>query len=331
MANNVLDRLNALADPTRSRILLVLDRHELTVGELCTVLQLPQSTVSRHLKVLADEGWLVSRGDGTSRFYKMIPSRLDPGGKRLWKAVREPIGDMPGAKQDLRRAQSVLAKRLTKMQVFFSNAADSWDRLRSEMIGQRADLLALLELIDENWVVGDFGCGTGQIAAALAPCVRQVIAIDESGPMLNAARERLKAASNVDIRQGTVEHLPIEDETLDAAILFLVAHFITDPASVMREIRRVLKPGGRLLIVDLMAHERAEYVVQLGHVWQGFDGEQVKEWLSSAGFCACRYRALPDDPDAKGPSLFVASARRSSEPETVQRSLNHEDQWASQN
>lgn len=331
MANNVLDRLTALADPTRSRILLVLDRHELTVGELCTVLQLPQSTVSRHLKVLADEGWLVSRGDGTSRFYKMVPSRLDPGGKRLWKAVREPIAEMPGAKQDLRRAQSVLAKRLTKMQVFFSNAADSWDHLRAEMIGRRADLLALLELIDESWIVGDFGCGTGQIAAALAPCVRQVIAIDESGPMLSAARERLKAVPNVDIRQGTVENLPLEDETLDAAILFLVAHFITDPASVMREIRRVLKPGGRLLIVDLMSHERAEYVVQLGHVWQGFDGEQVKEWLSAAGFSACRYRALPDDPDAKGPSLFVASARRSVESPEVEDTLNHDHQWVSQN
>ena len=84
---------------------------------------------------------------------------------------------------------------------------------------------------------------------------------------------------------------------------------ITDPTKVMREIRRVLKPGGRLLIVDLMSHDRIEYVVQLGHVWQGFDGDQVKAWLTDAGFTSCRYRALPDDPDAKGPTLFVASAR----------------------
>ena len=77
----------------------------------------------------------------------------------------------------------------------------------------------------------------------------------------------------------------------------------------MREIRRVLKPGGRLLIVDLMSHDRVEYVVQLGHVWQGFDGEQMKEWLASAGFTACRYRPLPADPEAKGPTLFVASAK----------------------
>jgi len=97
---------------------------------------------------------------------------------------------------------------------------------------------------------------------------------------------------------------------LDAAVLFLVAHFITDPAIVMREIRRVLKSNGRLLIVDLMSHDRVDYVVQLGHVWQGFDGDQVKDWLTKAGFSRCRYRALPADPAAKGPTLFVASGRR---------------------
>ena len=98
--------------------------------------------------------------------------------------------------------------------------------------------------------------------------------------------------------------------TFHAAVLFLVAHFITDPATAVNEIRRVLKPGGRLLIVDLTSHDRVEYVVQLGHVWQGFDGEQVKEWLANAGFTACTYRSLPPDPAAKGPNLFVATARK---------------------
>src|SRR5205823_5122107 len=160
------------------------------------------------------------------------------------------------------------------------------------------------------WVVGDLGCGTGLIAEALAPCVAKVIGVDESGPMLGAARERLKARENVELRVGTIESLPIDDEALDAAIVFLVAHFITDPSKVMGEIRRVLKPGGKLLIVDLMSHDRIDYVVQLGHVWQGFDGEQVKEWLVEAGFTSPKYRALPADPEASGPSLFVASARK---------------------
>ena len=309
---SVLDRLSALSDPTRSRILLLLDRHELTVGELCSILQLPQSTVSRHLKLLADDGWIIARGEATSRFYKMVPSRLDDPTKQLWAVVRSQVSSAVGASQDARRADSVLAKRRDKAQIFFYNQADVWDKMRADMIGSRTDLLALLHLLDENWVVGDLGCGAGHIAEALAPCVNRVIAVDESGPMLAAAQARLESHKNVDLRTGTIEALPIDDASLDAAVLFLVAHFITDPTKVMREIRRVLKPGGRLLIVDLMSHDRIEYVVQLGHVWQGFDGDQVKEWLSEAGFTSCRYRALPDDPDAKGPTLFVASGRNGS-------------------
>ena len=306
----VLDRLSVLADTTRSRLLLLLDRFELSVGELCAVLQLPQSTVSRHLKLLSDEDWIVARGDGTSRFYKLVPSRLDPPTRTVWSILREQMASSPGAAHDVRRAEGVLAKRRDKAQIFFMNSAESWDRLRTKMIGARTDLLALLDLLDERWVVADLGCGTGQISEALAPCVARVIAVDESGPMLGVARDRLAAQENVDLRVGTIEELPIEDASVDAAVLFLVAHFITDPSAVMREVQRVLKPGGRVLIVDLVSHDRIEYVVQLGHVWQGFDGDQVKEWLTRAGFTACRYRVLPADSAADGPLLFAATARR---------------------
>ena len=307
--NTVLDRLSVLADPTRSRILLLLDRHELTVGELCSALQLPQSTVSRHLKLLTDDGWLIARGEATSRFYRMVASQLDAPTKDLWSLVRAQVSGSVGASQDARRAESVLAKRRDKARVFFLNSSEIWDKMRIDMFSARTDLLALLDLLDENWVVGDLGCGAGHISEALAPAVGRVIAVDESGPMLAAAQERLKSHPNVELRTGTIEALPIDDASLDAAVLFLVAHFITDPTKVMREIRRVLKPNGRLLIVDLMSHDRVEYIVQLGHVWQGFDGEQVKEWLHNAGFVSCRYRPLPDDPEATGPTLFVASAR----------------------
>jgi ArsR family transcriptional regulator len=183
--------------------------------------------------------------------------------------------------------------------------------MRTEMIGARTDLLALLDLLDPTWVVGDLGCGAGHITEALAPCVSRVIAIDESGPMLDAAKLRLGDCANVELRPGTLESLPIEDNTLDVGVLFLVAHFISDPARAMRETRRVIKPGGRLLIVDLMSHDRVEYVVQLGHVWQGFDADQMKQWLTGAGFESCRYRELPVDPAARGPAMFVATARKS--------------------
>jgi len=286
------------------------------VGELCAVLQLPQSTVSRHLKILSDEGWVVARGEGTSRFYSMVQSRLDPAAKRLWHVVREQVSSGPGAAHDTRRLEGILAQRVAarrnRSRVFFSTSHAAWDAMRSEMIGSRTDLLALLDLLDERWVIGDLGCGTGHVSEALAPCVARVIAVDESGPMLSEARHRLKKRPNVELRAGTVEELPIENAELDAAVLFLVAHFIADPTALMREVQRVLKPGGKLLLVDFIIHERADYAIQLGHVWQGFDEAQVIEWLTGTGFDGCRYRPLPADPAAKGPSLFAATARKKS-------------------
>src|SRR2546422_5845715 len=114
----VLDRLSALADPTRNRILLLLDRFELSVGDLCVIPQLPQSTVSRHLKVLADDGWVAARGEGTSRFYAMVPSRLDDDARELWLVVRAQAASGVNAAEDARRAERVLAKRRLKMRVF---------------------------------------------------------------------------------------------------------------------------------------------------------------------------------------------------------------------
>jgi ArsR family transcriptional regulator len=184
--------------------------------------------------------------------------------------------------------------------------------MRAEMIGERTDLIALLDLFDEHWVIGDLGCGTGHVSEILAPSVARVLAVDESGPMLSAARERLRKYKNVELRSGTVEDLPIENGELDIAILFLVAHFVADPAALIREVQRVLKPAGKLLLVDFMIHDRADYAIQLGHVWQGFDEPQITEWLERSGFTGVRYRALPADPAAKGPSLFSATARKRS-------------------
>ena len=315
---SILDRLSALADHTRSRILLLLDRQELTVGELCAVLQMPQSTVSRHLKILSDEGWVVARGDGTSRYYSMVVSRLDPGAKRLWQVVRDQVAGAVGSAQDVRRLDSVLAQRVaqrrSKSQQFFSSAAGVWDHTRTEMIGPRTDLLSLLDLLDERWVVGDLGCGTGHLSQALAPCVSRVIAVDESGPMLAAARERLRGYDNVELRSGDVAELPLDDAELDVAILFLVTHFVAEPEALLREVARALKPGGKLLLVDFITHDHGEYAIQLGHFWQGFDSEQVKRWLSSVGLAESRYRELPTDPAAKGPAMFSVVARKGAAP-----------------
>lgn len=297
----------ALADPIRCRMLLPLERHELTVNEICAVLQLPQSTVSRHLKTLADDGWVVSRRDGTSRFYGMAMQELDPGAQRLWPLIREQIAGTNGAEQDERRLKSVLSNRRSKSEEFFASASGKWDHLRAELFGDRFHLRALLALIDPNLTVGDLGCGTGQVSELIAPHVAHVIAVDGSTDMVQAARKRLKGLP-VEIRRGAMEALPIDDDQLDVAIAALVLHHLPEPQRALVEMHRVLRRGGRVLIVDMLPHERVEYQQQMGHVWLGFSEKTIKKHLEAAGFGRITTTALPADEDAKGPALFMTTA-----------------------
>ena len=306
MVAPILDHMTALSDPTRCRMLLLLEKHELTVSELCSVLQLPQSTVSRHLKTLADDGWVTSRRDGTSRFYSMPVDDLDAGASRLWPLISEQVTSTRGAEQDERRLQSVLSRRRAKSQEFFASAAGGWDRLRGELFGDEFFLWAVLGLIDPALVVGDLGCGTGQLTEVVAPHVSRVISVDGSDDMLDAARQRLNGAANVDIRQGELESLPIESGELDVAMLSLVLHYSPEPPRALAEVGRVVRTGGRVLVVDMLPHDREEYQQQMGHVWLGFSESQITRLLAGAGFEHVRVRMLPVDPDAKGPALFAA-------------------------
>ena len=306
----IFDDLTALSDATRSRMLLILERHELTVSELCAVLQLPQSTVSRHLKTLADANWVASRRDGTSRYYTLALDERDAHTRRLWSLLREQIATTAGADQDGRRLKGVLGRRQTKSEEFFASASGQWDKLRRELFGAASGLHALPALVDSRWTIGDLGCGTGETSAALAPFVAHAVAVDRSGEMLKAARRRLSDMPNVDVRRGELEALPIADGELDAAVMMLVLHHAPDPGAVLQEAARTLKPRGRLMLCDMLPHDREEYKQQMGHVWLGFGDDQLRRLLGAAGFDEIRIVPLPSDPSAKGPALFVASAIR---------------------
>lgn len=319
----VFQQLASLADVTRARLLQVLERHELTVSELCAVVQLPQSTVSRHLRILTDEGWLVARSEGTSRYYR-LSTGLEPGARRLWELVREPLAGTVEWGQDAERAREVLQRRRTRSQEFFSSAAGRWDSVRTELFGSSPELPALLALLDPEWEVGDLGCGTGRVADTIAPYVRRVVAVDESPAMLDAARARLgpraSGAGRVELRQGRLEALPLADGSLDVALLVLVLHYVTEPGLALAEARRALRPGGRLVVVDMAKHGREEYREHMGHVWSGFDREELETWVTEAGLTGMRYHALPADPSAKGPLLFTAVAMKGHE-EPIRRTM----------
>ncbi len=310
----LLDSFQALADPTRCRMLWLLDPLELTVSELCAVLQLPQSTVSRHLKTLADAGWVHSRRDGTSRYYTLALGTDDGAQARIWALTREELSGRAVLEQDARRLAGVLARRGETSQQFFSSSAGQWDSVRQDLFGDDFSLRALAGLLPSTWTVGDLGCGTGVTIAALAPFVGRVVGIDGSDEMLDAARARLAGAANVELRRGALESLPLDAGALDAATMILVLHHVPSPGMALAEAARVVKPGGRLLIVDMAPHEREEYRRDMGHVWLGFGEDQMRRLLGQAGFDDVRIHPLPPAAAARGPALFAATTTRGQAP-----------------
>jgi len=307
---SLLEDMTLLADPVRSRLLLLLEGQELTVGQLCAVLQLPQSTVSRHLKALADRGWIASRADGTQRPYVAVLDAVSEPARHLWDLTRQEISNTKAAQGDQGRLVTVLARHRSRSQQFFANEGESWDALRSEQFGNVFHLQSFLALLDPRMTFGDLGCGTGPLVEAVAPFVSKVIGVDASATMLRLAQQRLRSFEHVDLRQGQLEELPIEDDVLDVATLMLVLHHLQDPQRAISEAARCIKPGGSLLIVDMLPHDRVHYRQEMGHIWLGFAEETLRQYVDAAGFGRVRLCALPPDPDVRGPNLFALAATK---------------------
>lgn len=304
----VLRWLATLADATRVRLLRLLERRELAVSDLCAVVQLPQSTVSRHLKVLADEAWLISRRQATTNLYTMVLDELEPAQRELWVLTRDQMADWPTLAQDDVRLAARLAEKAGDTRAFFDDAASGWDRTRSELYGDRFGLDALLGLLPDDWTVADFGCGTGRLAADLAPNVKQVIGIDNSSAMLAAAKAQTAELNNVILHRGELADVPLADASCDAVICVLVLTYLDNPAGVLREMARVLRPGGRAVVVDLMLHDRDDFRRSLGQRSMGFTPETLGGLMTDAGLASPRCRSLTPAPAAKGPTLLLGSA-----------------------
>ncbi|CAG1001178.1 putative S-adenosylmethionine-dependent methyltransferase [Phycisphaerales bacterium] len=311
-AITLVDRLASLGDPVRLRLLRLVEGQELSVGEIGKVVQLPQSTVSRHLKTLADAGWLARRHEGTATLFSLVPDDLTSDARTLWAAVRGQVDSQDELKEDQKRLRAVLAERRTDSQSFFGRHGGEWDDLRNELFGGRFTSVALLSLIHRDWVIADLGCGTGNAAEFLAPFVERVYAVDQSGPMLTAARQRLERVVNVDFVEAAIETTGLADASVDAAVCVLVLHHVEDPASALGEMRRILRRGrggGKVLIVDMLSHGREEYRRLMGHKHLGFSKDEMTRMMTEAGFVDCLYHELPEEPDAKGPGLFAATGR----------------------
>lgn len=301
-----LATLSLLGDVARVRLLRLVEQAELGVGELAIAAQLPQSTVSRHLKALHEHGWIVKRIEGTASFYRLLPQALDADLGRLWETTRGRVASSPVFTDDATRLRQVLASRRTDSQAFFGRIGGEWHEMRHELFGTGFGPEAMLGLLDPDSVIADLGCGTGDAAERLSPLVRKVIAVDREPAMLEACRKRLGDRDGIEFVRADLVDLPLEDASIDAAVIMLVLHHVDDPIGILHESARVLRPGGRVLVVDMVRHERDEYRHDMGHRHLGFDEADVRGWAKPAGFARTTWRRLPPKAGARGPGLFAA-------------------------
>jgi SAM-dependent methyltransferase len=308
--DDIYRHLNLLSEPARVRILRLLEVEELGVGELTSVVQLPQSTVSRHLKALLDRGWIRRRSAGTSSLVRFVVSALPEDARMLWSVVRDEPTDEAGHAQDVQRMRSILEQRRLDSRTFFGRVAADWGGLREALFGCRFTLPTLMGLLDETWRVVDLGCGTGETIVAIAPYVSSVIGVDQEPSMLEAAQRRLHGLDGVTLRQGDVCATGLTGGEADAVLSMLVMHHVPAPADLFVEAHRLLKEGGRFVVLDMLAHDRVEYRASMGHLHLGFDRETIAAAAATARLRLARFQLLDADPDAQGPGLFAATLVR---------------------
>jgi ArsR family transcriptional regulator len=288
------DRFQALADPTRLRILNLLRVMELSVGELAQVLGQSQPRVSRHLKILSDAGVLERRKEGSWVFltladrervapmFALVDDWSDAATQALFAA-------------DAARTETIRAERAEAANRYFAGHAEVWDQIRSLHVAESEVERAIDNGLGKRQLgrLVDVGTGTGRMIELFGPRASQSIGIDRSSEMLRLARVKLEAAGIASsLRQGDMYALPLADGSADNVIIHQVLHYAHSPAVAIGEAARVLAPGGTLLVVDFAAHEREELRERDAHIRLGFDDAVMSEWFASAGLTMDRIQHL---------------------------------------
>lgn len=279
------DLFQAVSDPTRLRILALLARMELSVGELAQLLQQSQPRVSRHVRILADAGIVERRKEGSWVFLAIADAeRTGP----LLTLMRQWTDEASGRvfDQDSDRLDAVRADRAEAAQRYFAAHAEVWDSIRSLHVSESEVERAIERALDRRKLgtLVDIGTGTGRMIELFGPRVEEAIGIDRSSEMLRLARVKLELAGvRSSLRQGDMYALPLADGTADCVIIHQVLHYAHAPADAIAEAARVLAPGGTMLVIDFASHEREELRSRDAHLRLGFADEVMKGWFNSAG------------------------------------------------
>jgi len=302
------------SDPTRVRILALLEREELAVQEIMTVLGMAQSRVSRHLAILREAGLLEDRRDGTFVFYRFVPPQEAPW-RDTWALVVKNLRGDAIVERDAAALVRVMESRSERTRSFFDSVGPEWDALRKVFNDDALRARAVSRLIDPHLVVADIGTGTGILAIELARLGVRVVAVDDSSRMIDAARSKTEAEPDLQIefRHGEASALPLSDGEVNAAFAHMVLHYLPSPSEAIAEMARVVAPGGTVVTVDFVPHQHEWMREELGVSWLGFSAEEVAGWFLAVGLIDFRleeHAGLASSRDL--PATFIASGRRPS-------------------
>lgn len=304
----MLQVFKALADPTRLRLVGILDHGEFTVQELTTILEMGQSRISRHLKIMVEAGLCAVQRQGTWSYFRL--NGEDDFFQSIRSRVLDRIEQVAGYQDDLAGVARVLDSRRQKSRQFFDRHAREWDKMASDLIPVTDYAALVFDKIGAGNIVVDVGVGTGRLLQGLSEQSRHVIGVDHSAPMLDEARARIDSEQldNVELRLGDLAHLPVADGVANCVVLNMVLHHAASPLVVFLELNRVLEPGGQLIIADLIRHELDWFRDRMADQWMGFGRSEIEKWLESSGYRTGSYRLV--ETNEKLPSVFVLTAEK---------------------
>jgi ubiquinone/menaquinone biosynthesis C-methylase UbiE len=307
--------LKAAGEETRLRVLTLLAEAELTVSDLTDILRQSQPRISRHLKLLVEAGLVERFREGTWAFFRLAEHG---GGADVARALIERLnpGDQTIAR-DRERLSSVRQARAAAAQAYFRAHAAEWDRIRKLHVADEAVEDAIRAALSDKPFRSllDLGTGTGRMLEMFGPDIERGLGLDLSLDMLLLARDRLERAGlrNCSVRQGDIYDLPLANDSFDVVILHQVLHFLDDGARAIREAARVLRPGGRLLVVDFAPHEQEFLREQFAHRRLGFAPDTVTQWITASGLDPVMHKSLAPEPGSEGKiavSLWLARDTR---------------------
>ena len=317
--------LKAAGEPTRLRLIALLSHGDLTVSEMTEVLSQSQPRISRHLKLLGEAGLVERYQEGAWAYFRL--TRDGVRAKLMQQALNATSSSDAHLARDAERLATVKQARASRAEAYFSANAESWNDLRNLHVSDEKVEAEILKLIGRTPFDGllDLGTGTGRMLELLSDRYRRAIGIDSSRSMLAIARAQLDEAgiTHASVRQGDIFNLPLERESFDVVTIHQVLHFLHDPLPAITEAARMLRPGGRIVVIDFASHDHEELRLEHAHARLGFSQRQVADWLEQSGLNVEKIVDLPPDTGAtraltvtiwlaRDPRLLIATDTSSS-------------------